>query len=90
MSNGSPGAGTLAEAPHWLVRPPKGRGWFREDSTEIHGLTRFDVQDAPEFAAIAPELLERLTCAGIVIAHNAQFDIGVLKAILDHFGLACP
>ena len=81
---------TLAESPYWLVRPPKEHGFFREDFTEIHGLTRFDVQDAPEFSAIAPALLERLTRTDIVIAHNASFDIGVLRATLDHFGLTCP
>jgi DNA polymerase-3 subunit epsilon len=82
--------GALVEAPYWLVRPPKGKGWFREDFTEIHGLTRFDVQDAPEFPTIAPEFLERLTRSDIVIAHNAQFDIGVLRATLAHFGMRCP
>jgi DNA polymerase III subunit epsilon len=74
--------GNLTETPYWLVRPPKGKGWFREDFTEIHGLTRFDVQDATEFAAIAPEFLERLTRADIVIAHVAHFDIGALRATL--------
>jgi len=82
--------GELSESPHWLVRPPKGYGWFREDFTEIHGLTRFDVQDAPEFSAIAPEFLERLARADVVIAHNAQFDLGALQATLNHFGLRCP
>jgi DNA polymerase-3 subunit epsilon len=53
-------------------------------------MTWFDVQHAPEFSAIATELLERLTGADIVIAHNAQFDIGVLRNTLNHFGLACP
>ncbi len=83
--------GNLTETPYWLVRPPKGHGWFLPEFTEdCHGLTWFDVQDAPEFSAIAPELLERLARADIVIAHNAQFDIGALRATLDHFGLACP
>jgi DNA polymerase-3 subunit epsilon len=82
--------GNLTEAPYWLVRPPKGYGWFREDFTEIHGLTRFDVQDALEFSAIAPKFLKRLTRADIVVAHNASFDIDVLRATLDHFGLRCP
>ena len=66
--------GELVESPYWLVRPPKPHGWFRDDFIECHGLTHLDVLDAPEFLAIAPELLERLTCADIVIAHNAQFD----------------
>jgi DNA polymerase-3 subunit epsilon len=82
--------GALVEAPYWLIRPPKGHGWFREDFTDIHGLTWFDVQHAREFSAIAPELLERLASTDIVIAHNASFDIGALRAALDHFGLACP
>jgi len=83
--------GTLTESRYWLVRPPKGKGWFLREFTEnCHGLTRFDVQDAPEFPAIAPELLPLLTRADIVIAHNAQFDIGVLRATLNHFGLARP
>jgi DNA polymerase-3 subunit epsilon len=83
--------GSLTESLHWLVRPLKGHGWFLPEFTEeCHGLAWFDVQDAPEFSAIAPELLERLTRSDIVIAHNAQFDIRALQATLDHFGLACP
>ena len=83
--------GNLTESLHWLVRPPKGKGWFLTEFTEnCHGLTRFHVQDAPEFSAVAPELLERLTRANMVIAHNAQFDLGALRATLDHFGLVCP
>jgi DNA polymerase-3 subunit epsilon len=83
--------GNLTESLHWLVRPPRGKGWFLTEFTQnCHGLNWFDVQDAPEFPAIAPEFLQRLTRADIVIAHNAQFDIGALRATLDHFGLACP
>ena len=82
--------GDLAEAPYWLVRPPKGHGWFRDDFIECHGLTHLDVLDAPEFPAIAPEFLARLTRADLVIAHNAAFDTEHLRATLDHFGLPRP
>jgi DNA polymerase-3 subunit epsilon len=82
--------GTLTETPYWLVRPTKGHGWFREDFTEIHGLTHLDVLDAPEFPAIAPELLARLNRSEIVIAHNAAFDIGHLRDTLEHFDLPTP
>ena len=82
--------GNLTESPYWLVRPPKGHGWFNEDFTEIHGLTHLDVLDAPEFSGIAQELIARLTCADLVIAHNAAFDIGHLRETLDHFGLPRP
>lgn len=82
--------GQLTEAPYWLVRPPKGHGWFHEIHIECHGLTHLDVLDAPEFSAIAPEFLARLARADLVIAHNAHFDMGHLRETLDHFGLPRP
>jgi len=53
--------GQLTETPYWLVRPPKGHGWFDEDFIECHGLTHLDVLDAPEFPGIASALIARLT-----------------------------
>ena len=82
--------GNLTETNHWLVRPPEGYGWFREDFIECHGLTHLDVLDAPEFPAIAPEFLKRLTRSDLVIAHNAVFDIGHLRETLEHFELPRP
>ncbi len=82
--------GLLTESRHWLIRPPKGHGWFDEDFTECHGLTHLDVREAPEFPAIAPELLALLTRADVVVAHNAGFDIGHLRQTLAHFDLPCP
>lgn len=82
--------GQLTESPYWLVRPPKGHGWFRENFIACHHLRHLDVQDAPEFPAIAPELLARLTRADLVVAHNAAFDLKHLRATLDHFGLPQP
>jgi DNA polymerase-3 subunit epsilon len=82
--------GVMTESLHWLVRPPKGKGWFLEKFIECHGLTHLDVLNAPEFPAIAPEFLARLTRADLVIAHNAKFDIGHLHATLNQFGLAAP
>jgi DNA polymerase III subunit epsilon len=82
--------GGVTETSYWLVRPPKGHGWFHQVFIECHGLTHLDVVNAPEFSVIAPEMLARLTRADLVIAHNAAFDIEHLRAILDHFGLRRP
>jgi len=83
--------GNLAESPYWLVKPPKGHGWFLEEFTKnCHGLTYLDVLDAPEFPAIAPEFLARLAQADIVVAHNAAFDMRLLRGTLQHFGLTYP
>ena len=82
--------GQLKAAPYWLVRPPKGHGWFKELFIECHHLTHLDVLDAPEFPAIAPELLAHLTRADLVIAHYAAFDLDHLRTTLEHFGLPRP
>ncbi len=47
----------LTESRHWLVRPPKGHGWFREDFIECHGLTWSDVPSlmtAPRSDSFSP------------------------------------
>jgi len=82
--------GKLVESKHWLVRPPKGHGWFREDFVECHGINWTDVRNEPEFPEIASEVIAQLTRAEIVIAHQASFDMGKLRGTLCHFGLACP
>ncbi len=83
--------GKLVESRYWLIRPPKGFGWFREDWTAgCHGLSHLDVHSAPEFPAIAREFFTRLSGAGIVVAHHAQFDMRKLCATAAHFGLEIP
>jgi DNA polymerase-3 subunit epsilon len=83
-------SGELLESRHWLVHPPKGHGWFREDFVECHGINWSDVRQAPEFPEIASEVVSRLQCAQIVIAHNAPFDMRKLRGTLDHFQLPAP
>ena len=82
--------GSLKESPYWLVRPPKGHGWFRDDFIEVHGLTHLDVAESSEFPGIAEQLIGRLAATDLVIAHNAKFDINHLRAVLDHFELPQP
>ena len=79
--------GKIADSYYTLIQPPGNKYlWF---NTKIHGLTERDTADAPDFAAIWPELAEHLADR-IVVAHNAQFDMGVLRACLRHNGLAAP
>src|SRR2546427_13289843 len=78
--------GQLAEAPYWLVRPPRGHGWFWPDFIECHGLTHLDVSDAPEFTAIAAQIMARLNRSALVVVHNAAFDIGHVRDSVQLFG----
>ena len=83
--------GKLAESRYWLIRPPKGFGWFREDWTaDCHGLTHLDVRGAPEFPEIASEIFARVAAADIVVAHCAHFDMRKLCATAKHFSLEIP
>ena len=81
----------IADTFYSLVRPPKGYGWFRPDwITDCHGISHTDVYNAAEFPAVAPEIFARLSAADVVVAHNARFDMRVLRRIVDHFNLPCP
>jgi len=80
----------LTETLYWLIRPPRGCGWFWDNFIEIHGITHKDVLHEPEFPAIAHQLLPRLATAEIVIAHWASFDVRKLQGTLEHFQLPCP
>jgi len=81
----------LIESPYWLIKPPKGHGWFNEEWTQdIHGIGWFDVCAKPEFSEIAPEVVTHLASADLVVAHNASFDLRVLHALLEHFEIPAP
>jgi DNA polymerase-3 subunit epsilon len=71
-----------------LIRPPK--LYIRPDFTGIHGLTVDDVRDAPYFKQIwnnnICDFLEDIPLA----AHNAPFDMGVLRAVLEWYNLPVP
>lgn len=83
--------GRLAESKYWLIRPPKGFGFFRPDwVSTVHGIRHTDVYGKPVFPAIAPEIFARLSAADVVVAHNAQFDMRKLRGVAMHFGLDCP
>lgn len=53
---------------------------------EFTGITNAMVANAPTFAEIAPELLTRLQDR-VLVAHNARFDYGFLKAEFKRAGL---
>jgi DNA polymerase III epsilon subunit family exonuclease len=58
-------------------------------ASEVHGLTRRDVKDAPRFPDIYEEVMDYLNNR-VVIAYNASFDIRLLKQTSDCFELAFP
>ncbi|MDR0387015.1 MAG: 3'-5' exonuclease [Treponema sp.] len=71
-----------------LIRPPV--LYIRPEFTEIHGLTVEDVRDAPDFAEVWENGILPFTGDLPLAAHNAAFDMGVLRAALAWYELPLP
>ena len=70
-----------------LVRPEPFE--FNEYNIKIHGITPDMVADKPTFDMYWDEIKPYLD-GKTVIAHNADFDVGVLCATLEYFGIPRP
>ena len=71
----------------WLIRPRE--LYFNYYNTYIHGITAEDVKDKPQFNELWNDF--KLFFEGkTVIAHNASFDMGVLRRLLDEYGIPYP
>ncbi len=81
-------AGRVARVAHRLVRPHDMR--FDRGFIAIHGIEPRHVEDEPEFPALWEEWLPHLQATPLLLAHNAPFDIGVLRAALRHYRLTPP
>ena len=76
--------GVITETFESLVDPETSFDWF---NTQLTGISQESVWDAPAF----PELwakIEPLMGSGLLVAHNAVFDLGVLKKCLQSYDIA--
>ena len=80
-------AGAITTRVERLIKPPRGAGWFRDDFIGIHGITHETVRDAPGFDAVFQDLRPHFENT-LLAAHNAVFDMGVLGALLGHYGIS--
>jgi DNA polymerase III subunit epsilon len=81
--------GRIQESLSMLFRPPFPNNWFHEGNINVHGIRPEDVRDAPEWEEILPELL--LFTEGLpMVAHNASFDMGVLRASAEAIQFDLP
>jgi len=66
-----------------FVDPETQFDWF---NTKLTGISARTVRDAPNFAALW-EQVRPVMESGILVAHNALFDMGVLKKCLRDYGI---
>ena len=67
--------GRITEEFFSLVDPEQPFDWF---NTQLTGIDSEAVQGAPTFWELWPRI-EPLMSSGVLVAHNAPFDMGVLK-----------
>jgi DNA polymerase-3 subunit epsilon len=71
--------GKIVDTFSTLIMPPYPNDWFATGNIGVHGIHPQDVVDAPTWAEALEEMLGFIGSDDL-IAHNAGFDMGVLKA----------
>ena len=70
--------GVVVDSAYWLIQPPPGHDSFLEWNTRIHGIYAADVVGAATWAEQLPQLVA-FANGDDLVAHNAGFDLGVIK-----------
>lgn len=77
----------IVETKYYLIKPPTMH--FRDINIKLHKITPEDVKNAPTFQELWPEIKDYFL-DNLVVAHNAVFDMSVLKACLLEYGMSIP
>jgi DNA polymerase-3 subunit epsilon len=59
-----------------------------EEVVKVHGLTTEYLKDFPPFAEVAQDFIDFVGDDGVLVAHNASFDIKFVNYELKHLGYA--
>ena len=62
-----------------LFQPPSPHNWFSDANIRVHGITPDMVSESPSFIEALGQMLNFIE-GDVLIAHNAPFDMGVLRA----------
>ncbi|MCL2585105.1 MAG: 3'-5' exonuclease [Streptosporangiales bacterium] len=81
--------GRIADQAGGLVRPPDGHDEFHWANIEVHGITADMVAGAPPWRRVGP-WLQSYVGDDVLIAHNAPFDMSVLRYACAAEGLPVP
>ncbi|MFF0909927.1 3'-5' exonuclease [Microbacterium enclense] len=81
--------GRVVATDAWLIKPPQGYDHFAPINIGIHGIRPGDVANAPDWSA---QLARLKAFAGddVLVAHNAGFDMSVLRRACAATGDDCP
>lgn len=76
-----------------LIKPAK--MYFKSEFIDIHHISYGDVRNELQFPEVWQTIVEPFVGNGktepiYFVAHNAKFDMGVLKACFDYYGMPTP
>lgn len=80
------GDGEVLATTNWLINPERAIPYY---ATKVHGITTEMAAEAPVFKEVWPAF-EAFCGDSVLLAHNATFDIGFLKAELKRAGISSP
>lgn len=81
--------GRVVATAGWLIQPPPGHDRFFELNTRIHGIREEDVVGAKGWSAQLDDLAA-FAGADVLVAHNAGFDMMVIRRACEATGDLCP
>lgn len=81
--------GRIVEEASWLMQPPLNHDHFDYHNVRIHGIRPEHVAGKPRFGELFPEI-GAFIGDDILAAHNAAFDLGVIRSGLEVSGLPGP
>jgi len=74
--------GIVVDEASWFIRPPLGHDTFLEWNTRIHGIVAADVAAALLWSDQLSDLVA-FASGDHLVAHNAGFDMGVIRAACE-------
>lgn len=81
--------GRVVATTGWLIQPPPGHDRFFALNTGIHGIRAHDVVGAKTWTAQLGDIAD-FAGSDVLVAHNAGFDMAVLKRACEATDAACP
>jgi DNA polymerase-3 subunit epsilon len=81
--------GEVVATAGWLIQPPAGHDEFQEWNVRIHGIRPEDVCSAATWSEQFDRLCD-FAGADVLVAHNAGFDLNVLRRASEATGEVCP
>lgn len=72
-----------------IFQPPGVHNWFSTANINVHGITPEMVEHAPSYTEVIAQMLDFIGDDPLV-AHNAPFDMGVLKASAEAIDYELP